>query len=408
MPLDSGTKDDIETHLANGIPEVDTKRLSGAHVFASGYDAAAGAACQAALDEYGDDPSVVHLDVDVPSLDAAAPLEVPDNTVVYLEGDITLADDTATNIIQTKDAFTQASGTSGSTLRSNAHLIGAGGTVDGNKANQTAGTDGFDQACVHIYADESSVRGVRTRNAALHGISIVGGTQDVRVVGNDCRNNGSSQIQAHFRTTGGDDGDGAVVLDLIVDENTCVGGDNTGSIRLAGCERAKVRGNTVRDHTTSADNHGIRIYQGDYPDHAVRDIVVSDNIVQNVSGAGIQVDSSAQDGTLGSHQHIVVANNNVSDQGGVGLQLLERQNLVANIVVDGNDVSEGADDGIELNNALGCAITNNMITSNAGTAVDLVNSPDDNLYDGNVARANGTDELSGTGTGSIVGDNVGL
>jgi hypothetical protein len=405
MPLDSGTKDDIEDHLANGIPALEAERVAAAHSYASGYGQS-GAACQAALDEHGAIPSVVHLDVEVSALGSAAPLEVPSNTVVSVEADITLADDTAENIIQSKDAFTQDVGTGGSTIRENVHIVGAGGTLDGNKANQTAGPDGFNQCGVNLYADQSSVRDLRVRDATHHNISVVGGTLDVAVIECDLRDPGFSNIQGHYRSTGGDDGDGALVQGARIIGNTCVGGDNTGSIRMAGVQNMRISENYVRDHTTTNDNHGIRVYQGDYPADNPGNINIINNILENVKGDGIRFDSSTEDDTVGGFGDFSITANQVREAGGAGIRLLGSTSLIAHGVVE-SDVHNGDADGIWLSNAIGVRVAS-VITSNSGTAIVADNGSDENLYDGNVARGNGTDSLSGAGTNSVVGDNVGL
>lgn len=156
---------------------------------------------------------------------------------------------------------------------------------------------------------------------------------------------------------------------------------------------------------------GIRVYQGDYPASNPGGVVVAENTIRNVGGTGIFVDSSA-DSSPGAFSDITIAKNSVTSATFSSLKLFCRNELIAHVTIHGNTVQDGADTGMDIDGGTvgirGVTVSGNVITSHTNVAIDVIDDVDECVYDGNVARGNGTNAISGTGTNSVVGDNIGL
>jgi hypothetical protein len=259
------------------------------------------------------------LDINVSALDSAAPLEIPSNTIVRIEEDITLANDVGENILQTKDPFLQSS-TSG-TLKNNIEIVGCGGTLDGNRTNQPGVSDGFKECGIHLFGDNITVRGVAIESCR-HNISAVGESSDLTVKDNRLEDGGLSNLQIHYKSSGGNTNFGDLVTDVEVAGNKSIGGGATGSffgLKFSGVSDAEIRNNRVLD----TSGIGILVKDGDEPNDAPESVIVSENVVRNPSTNGIEIRTEATT-AVGPTEDIDVANNRIVNTGDNGILFDQR------------------------------------------------------------------------------------
>jgi hypothetical protein len=298
------------------------------------------------LDKDGDNPTVIHLDINVSALDSAAPLEIPSNTIVRIEEDITLANDVGENILQTKDPFLQSS--SSGTLQNNIEIIGCGGTLDGNRTNQPGVSDGFKECGIHLFGDDITVRGVVIESCRKHNISAVGESSDITARDNQLDDGGLSNLQFHYKSSGGNTDFGDLVTNAEVVGNKSTNAGSTGTffgLKFSGVNDAEIRNNRVED----TNGVGILVKSGDEPKSPQESVIVSENIVRNASTNGIEVRAGATNAP-GATEDIDVCNNRVVGPGNSGLLFDEISQDINYSQATGNTVRDAGGTAIDIPN----------------------------------------------------------
>lgn len=372
---------------------VNTERLGNTHVFASAYGSD-GAAIQSALNEHGSNPSTVHIDVAVSAL-SAAPLEIPSNTTVVVEEDITLADSTPENILQTKDAFTQTA-TNG-TLQSNVQLLGGGGVLDGNKTNQSSEGDGFAQNCVHLFADNVRVENLTCVDAKYHNISAAGESSNLRVSNNMLKRGGISNVQIHYKSSGSNTDFGDLVTDCTLRGNTSIGGGDFG-LKFAGVADSKILDNTVIDSNGAA----IRAKDGDQPAQAPDSVKIRGNTIENPAGPGVEVYTEATN-SVGAITGFSVVDNDIYGVGGYGIIYEDLSGAIIDGSINDNLIKTAGNNAMNIKLS-GYSINSNVIEDSAGRGINQA-SGTDNIISDNVVR-NTTNAAITSQSGTTVTDNV--
>jgi parallel beta-helix repeat protein len=111
-------------------------------------------------------------------------------------------------------------------------------------------------------------------------------------------------------------------------------------------------------------------YQAPYEDGQVIGCIIEGNVVKNVSGEGI---------VLNSATNVQIVNNYIHDCGAKGIRLFKGQSPTTdNIVVSGNIIERATNTGIDIQNSTGVIVSHNVVRdtvfSSNGYGIYLTNS----------------------------------
>jgi len=173
MPMNypSAGEQAVEDILREGVPEVDTEQISNEF-----YCSSFGSDGQAIQDAINAKPSgqwakIIVDGIDNPPYLVSSPISIPSKTVIEIQEDVKLADGADDNIFENENFEDDA------TDDNDIHIIGKGGIIDGNKANQSQPSkphgDGFYVCGVSILgASRVSVRDIQIKDTFNHGVNL--------------------------------------------------------------------------------------------------------------------------------------------------------------------------------------------------------------------------------------------
>lgn len=310
----------------------------------------------------------------------AAPLEIPSKTVVEIREDVKLADSTPENIFQNANFEDDA------TDDSDIVIAGKGGTLNGNKANQstnskTSHASGFYQCCVSFLgANKTRIQNLHTVDPYMHGVSL-GGCSDVAVIGGDYQNSRLSGVHAHFRES-----DSTINSDVSIQSPRVIGGTE-GNAVSAGVYVSGFGDVTVSDpHIRGCTNHGIMVFNGDAALGGI-DGSVTGGSITDVGGHGVRVRTTNDTTGTGTH-HIRLSNILFSGIGSDGVRLSTANDPINNVAIDGNTFRSITGSYIGLNESASISYTadNNDPEPSSGQGVSARLSGDTSISSGTATQ----------------------
>lgn len=287
--------------------------------------------------------------------------------------------------VKLKDAFnaniyiiTNADQTNGNT---NIAVTGPG-TIDGNRANQTAGVQ---HSILLVKVSNSCVKDLVVKNSRTHAIGLYNSSSNNSIISNKCLNINSYCISLDTSCN-----------ENVVMGNICQGG--AGISLYSDCIRNVIAMNQCLGNT------GTGIYlQGTNTNYNI----ITGNICKGNSGSGIYIVNSLAN---------IVADNLCQQNNyyGIRLSAFSYGNVIGNQVLENSQVTDAAYDNIYLYNCDYCVVRNNICYRGnlankpryginiAGTTVGA------NIIQGNdLIFAGATANLNNTATGTIIQNNRG-
>jgi hypothetical protein len=228
------------------------------------------AAIQSVLNTYAGKATVFVPDTGHPYM--VNPLVVPSGTDLLINGTLMLRGGNSNGVLVLQSV--------------NNVTVRGHGTIDGNRAAQTATSAGINGGS----CDNVSVSGITLRNAYAWNFNI-GQSTRVRLDNLKMLNGGNANEFA----AGCDD---CWITNCTIDGNTT----DFGFAFYGGITNSGAIGNTFRNSAV-----GVFVYADSGQPAVCKNIIIANNIAYNNYSSGIAVDTSAP----GVHSHIVIANNRV-------------------------------------------------------------------------------------------------
>lgn len=317
---------------------------------------------------------------------------VPSNVTVIIQEDVKLADSLQINIFQTADYNTNGPSTN------NVHFIGQGGTLDGNKANQTAGTSGLWQNAIGIQGTNCTVKDISVKDTFYHGVFVSGGSYDVHIKDSYFKDCGASGVSFHFNESHSLLFERAIITGNRFDR---CGNFSIGAvIWMSGGTQILVSNNTL-ENTGIGD--GIVIYNGDTA-LGMDDFQVTNNIIKGPTRNGIKIWTANSEGE--ALYNGLVSGNAIRNCGSHGIFIEAGTEQINDIIISGNDIYNVSQDGMRIDETvINMTITGNIVNTAAGQGIYLrsVNIKDYMISD-NIMKSCGSYGMILQGDGIFVGN----
>jgi len=285
-------------------------------------------------------------------------IKIPSYTVLEIQGSLTLANGVNTDILQNSD---QTNG--------NTQIEIIGGELDGNKANQTAGTALID----FVKVTDSLVEGVYVHDAYFRGVQFLTDSHRNKVVNCWIENIGAVD----------DSGDG-ILLDG--NDNIASGNYIKGSEGYNIYVRTGERNFILKNICDGAS--GVTYINIGVSEYASPETIVIGNTAVNAKNDGIIISFNSTDSLIlgnlakGNGRHGIFVSGNTEQ--GINLDTAEE------IIIIGNEVRSNVGNGIRLLKSNFVTIQGNFVTENNYVGINITGSSW-NIIKGNIVKNNSKD-----------------
>jgi hypothetical protein len=215
---------------------------------------------------------------------------------------------------------------------------------------------GISEAAIYVTASDASVVGNVIRNCEIRGVQCASGRAIVE--GNVIQNSGGHGIVV----SGGNQ---------IVNANVIYG----------------------------ADYNGINIFNSK--------VTVTNNVIEDVASVGAEY---AGVKVNGGYDYLVLSNNRIKNINGRVAVRIDDVDNNAEVVVNGNEITEDYLHAVEVRDCTGLVVSNNMIGAGGANSAIIVNSEalSDGVISGNIIESPGNDgiELTNASRRVVIADNL--